>query len=134
MSEPLAGAIEEIRSHARFLEHLVVVGGGGGDRLAFDELLSSSPAQRPVAETNEDDLAFWLYTWGTTGQPKAAIHLQYDTVVCCEAFGRHVLEIAEQDRCFSIAKVPPPAPLPGFKTCNSQGVDTSRSGPGRRYA
>jgi benzoate-CoA ligase family protein len=46
-----------------------------------------------------------LYTSGTTGKPKAAIHRQRDMLVCCQAFGRHVLEIGPDDRCYSVAKL-----------------------------
>src|SRR3989475_10759703 len=41
----------------------------------------------------------------STGTPKAAVHLHHDMVVCCEAFGRHVLEIGPDDRCFSVARL-----------------------------
>src|SRR6266513_3698678 len=37
--------------------------------------------------------------------PKAAVHLHHDMLVCCEAFGRHVLEIGPEDRTFSVAKL-----------------------------
>jgi benzoate-CoA ligase len=33
------------------------------------------------------------------------VHLQHDILVCCEGFGRHVLEITEQDITFSAAKL-----------------------------
>src|SRR5207247_1574866 len=41
----------------------------------------------------------------TAGRPKAAVHLHHDMRVCCEAFGRHVLEIGPEDRTFSVAKL-----------------------------
>src|SRR5207247_11123327 len=40
-----------------------------------------------------------------TGVPKAAVHLHHDMLICCEAFGRHVLEIGPEDRTFSVAKL-----------------------------
>jgi benzoate-CoA ligase family protein len=33
------------------------------------------------------------------------VHLHHDMVVCCEGFGRHVLEIGPDDRCFSVARL-----------------------------
>src|SRR5207249_2162670 len=41
----------------------------------------------------------------TPGTPKAPVHLHHDMLVCCEAFGRHVLEIGPEDRTFSVAKL-----------------------------
>src|SRR6266700_3401829 len=52
-----------------------------------------------------ESVAFLLYTSGTTGTPKAAVHLHHDMLVCCEGFGRHVLEIGPEDRTFSVAKL-----------------------------
>lgn len=67
--------------------------------------LDADPADLEPADTAWDDPCFWLYTSGTTGTPKAAIHLQHDMLVCCDGFGRHVIEIREDDRCYSVAKL-----------------------------
>jgi benzoate-CoA ligase family protein len=57
------------------------------------------------AETHRDGMAFFLYSSGTTGEPKAVVHLQHDAWVCCQTYGRSVLEIRPDDRCFSVAKL-----------------------------
>ena len=89
------------------LEHVVVVGRtpGGGDRSSFERLVAGEPAELDPAPTTKDDAAFWLYTSGTTGAPKAAVHLQHDMVVCCETYARSVLAIEPADRCYSAAKL-----------------------------
>jgi benzoate-CoA ligase family protein len=104
-SEPLAAAVEEVRPRVPGLKHVIVAGRAAGAQLAFDALVAGECAELAPADTTRDDVAFWLYTSGTTGTPKAAVHLQHDMLVCCEGFGRHVLEIGSEDRTFSVAKL-----------------------------
>ncbi len=105
VNEPLAAVVEELRPRLRDLTHLVVVGQAAPTQLAYAELVGSERPELTPAVTTKDDVAFWQYTSGTTGTPKAAVHLHHDMLVCCEAFGRHVLEIGPEDRTFSVAKL-----------------------------
>ena len=57
------------------------------------------------AATHKDAPCFWLYSSGSTGQPKACVHLQHDMRVCAETYARSVLQIGPADRCFSVAKL-----------------------------
>jgi benzoate-CoA ligase len=52
-----------------------------------------------------DSPALWLYTSGTTGNPKAAMHRHGDIRFVCESYGQRVLGIRGEDRCFSVAKL-----------------------------
>ena len=52
-----------------------------------------------------DSSALWLYTSGTTGTPKAAMHRHADIRYVAETYGRQVLGITETDRCLSVAKL-----------------------------
>ncbi|HET8602245.1 MAG TPA: benzoate-CoA ligase family protein [Segeticoccus sp.] len=64
------------------------------------------PAERRrPAETVEDAWALWLYTSGTTGSPKGAMHRHANIRHVCDTYGRQVLGIRPEDRCFSIAKL-----------------------------
>jgi benzoate-CoA ligase family protein len=66
--------------------------------------LAAGPPDDVVYPTTADSSAFWLYTSGTTGQPKAAMHRHASIQVVCETYGTQVLGIRRDDRCLSAAK------------------------------
>jgi benzoate-CoA ligase family protein len=71
------------------------------------EILDELPVgdrDESVYDTTEDSPAFWLYTSGTTGKPKAAMHRHGSVRVVCETYGTQVLGIGPDDRCLSAAK------------------------------
>lgn len=59
----------------------------------------------PIADTTEDSPAFWLYTSGTTGTSKAAMHRQVNVRHVYETYGTQTLGIRRDDRCLSVAKL-----------------------------
>jgi benzoate-CoA ligase len=52
-----------------------------------------------------DSPALWLYTSGTTGEPKAAMHRHVDIKLVSELYGQRVLGLNASDRCLSVAKL-----------------------------
>jgi len=70
---------------------------------SLDELAAAEPDDH-LYSTTADSPAFWLYTSGTTGRPKGAMHRHGSIKVVCETYGRQVLGILAADRCLSAAK------------------------------
>jgi len=69
----------------------------------LDALAGGEPDEH-VYPTVADSPAFWLYTSGTTGKPKGAMHRHGAIRVVCETYGSQVLGIRPEDRCLSAAK------------------------------
>ena len=58
-----------------------------------------------TAPTTADSIGFWLYTSGTTGRPKGAVHRHGDIRAVADTYGRSVLNISPDDVCQSVAKL-----------------------------
>jgi benzoate-CoA ligase family protein len=70
----------------------------------LDSLLAGAALAETSFPSTEDSPAFWLYTSGTTGTSKAAMHRHGSVRVVCETYGAQVLGIKPDDRCLSAAK------------------------------
>ncbi len=67
-------------------------------------LAAAASPDEAVYPSTADSPAFWLYTSGTTGEAKAAMHRHGSVRVVCETYGTQVLGIRRHDRCLSAAK------------------------------
>ncbi len=97
--------INEIRSQLKYVEHVVVIGPPTDDCLSLEKLLDEASPELEPFETNKDDMAFWLYSSGTTGFPKGAIHLHHDMTVEAELYAKRTIGLEESDVSFSVAKL-----------------------------
>jgi benzoate-CoA ligase family protein len=70
-----------------------------------DVLAGGSDAGGREFRTWEDSPALWLYTSGTTGKPKGAMHRHGSIRAVTETYGAQVLGIRPDDRCYSVAKL-----------------------------
>jgi 4-hydroxybenzoate-CoA ligase len=99
VSASLAKALLPVLDRLPRLRTIVLVGASAADRAAF--------AGRDVftAPTLSDEVAFWMYTSGSTGEPKGVKHVHTTPLAAARLMGRHVVGIREDDVVFSAAKL-----------------------------
>lgn len=100
---PLLGSIP--RERLKYLHEIIVAGGRQSDFPGLNDAIEASSPELEAELTSKDAPAFWLYSSGSTGAPKACVHLQHDMVVCSEMYARGVLGMTSADRCYSVARL-----------------------------
>jgi len=109
VSESLLPTILKAAALARWYGQIVVSGKPPEDvpdtLPCLAELTQAVQGSATVAATGPDDVCFWLYSSGSTGNPKATLHLQTSMVRTAELFARGVLGFQPDDVVYSSAKL-----------------------------
>ena len=69
------------------------------------DFLAGSPASASIAECSPDEVAFWLYSSGSTGMPKGVRHVHSSLQATADTYAASVLGLQPDDVVFSVAKL-----------------------------
>jgi benzoate-CoA ligase family protein len=114
--ESVLPAFLEAAKTARYLRGVLVVGPGEGilkpdqgqDRVSwasFGVAIGAARDECTPADTRRDDIAIWLFTSGSTGHPKGAVHLQHDLPYNTEVFAKATMGVSADDLTVSVPKL-----------------------------
>jgi len=104
VSAPLYDVVAPVIGQIDSLKKIIVVGEKINDHTTLSELLAGRSDQFATVETLADEVGFWLYSSGSTGQPKGTPHVQSAMGYTAKTYGAKVLGIRRDDVCFSAAK------------------------------
>jgi len=103
VSDALLPVIGPVLAANPYLEKVIVIGKSGEYMDFATELAASTPGK--MVEANQDESAFWLYSSGSTGQPKGVRHVHSALQATADTYGAQVLGIVENDVILSAAKL-----------------------------
>src|SRR5512133_654180 len=107
----LAPTVLSVRDRLPHLRAVIVVGAGAQEHPRspdvhfFEELLGKTEPIPFTAPTMSDEVALWMYTSGSTGEPKAVRHVHTSLMATARLMGHGIIGIREDDVVFSAAKL-----------------------------
>src|SRR6266478_6656597 len=107
----LASSVLSIRDRLPHLRSVIVVEASARERAdvsgvhLFEDVLAQAEPTPFTASTMPDEVALWMYTSGSTGEPKAVRHVHTSLMATARLMGQGIIGIREDDVAFSAAKL-----------------------------
>ncbi len=103
VSAPLWDVVAPAVAENPYIREVVVIGDPPDGMMRFETFIEEAPQHETVA-VSPDEVAFWLYSSGSTGQPKGVAHIHSALKATSDTYGTQVLGIRENDVVLSAAK------------------------------
>jgi benzoate-CoA ligase len=99
-TEALVAHVEEVAANCPSLQALVSLDGDrDGPRVTLDALMADQPSELATADTAADELAFIIYTSGTTQWPKGVEHAHRTAIANSDPVSYELMQLRPDDVC-----------------------------------
>lgn len=105
LSEALLPAFKSHIGSQTSLKTVLISGNDAHGHELFADATRTASDDFETAPTRAEDMCFWLYTSGTTGMPKGAVHLQSSLIETADLYATPTLGMSENDVVYSAAKL-----------------------------